>query len=161
VVILGLEEVGKLIGLMLEKADIPYIAFDRDYGVAVKSGRLGRDVFFGDMTRATTQEAAGLGKAATVYITTRDMNRAKGLAVTIHRLYPHLNVYVQVRTLADQEELVAKGISNAGTGFIESTLVRGSKLLKDIGVPEEDVRALVEELQQSDYALVRAEYVKA
>ena len=35
-------------------------------------------------------------------------------------------------------------------------MVRGGMLLKDLGVPEDDVRELVDELQQNDYALVRS-----
>ena len=118
--------------------------------------RLGRNVHFGDMYSPATQEAAGLGRAAAAYVTPRDMEHAKAMAITLHRLYPDLNVYVRVRTLGDQDELVAKGIMHAGTGHIESTLVRGSMLLKDLGVPEDDVTELINELHQNDYALIRA-----
>jgi glutathione-regulated potassium-efflux system protein KefB len=88
------------------------------------------------------------------------MNRAKGLAITLHRLYPHLDVFVRVRTIKDQDELAAKGIKHAGTGFIESTLVRGSMLLQSLGVSEDKVREMVNELHQNDYALIRADYAK-
>ena len=112
------------------------------------------------MYSSAAQEAAGLGKAAAIYVTSRDMDHAQALAVTLHRLYPHLDVYVRVRTLADQDELAAKGIKHAGTGYIESTLVRGGMLLKDLGVSEDDVSEMVEEFQQNDYALVRAGYAE-
>jgi hypothetical protein len=65
-----------------------------------------------------------------------------------------------VRTLRDQDELVAKGIKYAGTGYIESTLVRGSMLLKGLGVSEENVSELVKQLQHDDYALIRAGYAE-
>ena len=158
VVIIGYEEVGQLIGLMLEKADIPYIAFDSDIGVVLRAKRLNRPVHFGDMFNTTTQEAAGLGKAAAVYVTSRNMERAKGLAITLHRLHPHLDVFVRVRTIKDQDDLVNKGVKHAGTGFIESTLVRGSMLLQSLGVSEDKVREMVNELHQNDYALIRADY---
>ena len=156
VVIVGYDEVGQLIDLMLEKADIPHIAFDRDINVVRQHKQLGRNVHFGDMYRPTTQEAAGLGKAAATYVTSRDMHHAEAMAITLHRLYPHLDIYVRVRTLEDQDKLVAKGIKHAGTGYIESTLIRGGMLLKDLGVPEDDVRELIDELQQNDHALVRS-----
>jgi monovalent cation:proton antiporter-2 (CPA2) family protein len=160
VVVIGYDEVGRLIDLMLEGANIPHIAFDRDINVVRQGKRSGRNVHFGDMYSFATQEAAGLGKAAAVYVTSRDMDHAKGLAVTLHRLYPHLDVYVRVRTLGDQDELVAKGVRHAGTGYIESTLVRGSMLLKGLGVSEDDVSQLVNELQRNDYALIRAGYAE-
>jgi len=107
-----------------------------------------------------TQEAAGLGKAAAVYVTSRDMDHAKAMAITLHRLSPHLAIYVRVRRLPDQNELVAKGIRHAGTGYIESALVGGSMLLRDLGVSEDDVSELVNDFQQNDYALIRAAYAE-
>jgi hypothetical protein len=107
-----------------------------------------------------TQEAAGLGKAAAVYVTSRDMDRAKAMAITLHRLSPHLAIYVRVRRLPDQNELVAKGIRHAGTGYLESALVGGSMLLRDLGVSEDDVSELVNDFQQNDYALIRAAYAE-
>jgi hypothetical protein len=160
VVIVGYDEVGQLIDLLLEKANIPHIAFDRDINIVRPGKELGRNVHSGDMYSATTQEAAGLGKAAAAYVTSRDMDHAKALAITLHRLYPHLDVYVRVRMLADQSELVAKGIRHAGTGYIESTLVRGSMLLKDLGMSEDDVSELVKDFQKNDYALIRAAYAE-
>jgi hypothetical protein len=88
------------------------------------------------------------------------LDKFKALAVTLYRLYPHLDVYVRVRTLADQDELVAKGIRYAGTGYIESTLVRGGMLLKNLGVSEDDANELVKELQHNDFALIRAGYAE-
>ena len=107
-----------------------------------------------------TQEAAGLGKAAAVYVTSRDMDHAKAMAITLHRLSPHLAIYVRVRRLPDQNELVAKGIRHAGTGYIESALVGGSMLLRDLGVSEDDVSELVNDVQQNDFALIRAAYAE-
>jgi hypothetical protein len=51
------------------------------------------------MYNSVTQEAAGLAKTAAAYVTLRDTERARPLAVTLHRLYPHLDIYVRVRTL--------------------------------------------------------------
>lgn len=160
VVVVGYDEVGQLINLMLEKANIPHLTFDQDINVVRQGKRSGRNVHFGDMYSTAAQEAAGLAKAAAAYVTARDMGHAKALAVTLHRLYPNLDVYVRVRTLEDQNELVAKGIKHAGTGYIESTLLRGGMLLKDIGMSEDDVSELVKVLQHNHYALVRAGYAE-
>ena len=73
---------------------------------------------------------------------------------------PLLDIYVQVRSVRDQDELVAKGIKHAGTGYIESTLLRGSKLLKDMGMPEADVQDLVENFQRDNYTLIRSASAK-
>jgi glutathione-regulated potassium-efflux system protein KefB len=158
VIIIGYGEVGQLIDLMLEKAKIPHVAFDMDLRYVIKGRRLSRNVHFGDMYNSTTQAAAKTAKAAAAYLTSEDIDHSKALAVTLHRLYPHLNIYVRVETLWEQAELVAKGIKNARTGYIESTLVCGSKLLKDLGVSEDEASELVKEIQHDDYALIRSGY---
>ena len=161
VVIIGYDEVGHLIDLMLERANVPHFAVERDIAVVQQAKRVGRQVYFGDMYDPSTQEAARLGRATAVFVGSRETEAAKALAVTLHRLYPQLDVYVRVRTLADQDELIAKGIKHARTGYIESTLARGGMLLKDLGVPEEDVSELLSTLRDGDYALIRAAYAEA
>ena len=158
VVVIGYEEVGHLICLMLERANVPYVAFDRDISCVRDGKRRGRNVHFGDINSPVTQKVAGLGRAEAAYVTLWDMRQAKAVAVTLKHLYPHLDVFVQVRSLRDQDELVAKGIEHAGTGYIESTLLRGSMLLKGIGIAEADVQELVEDFQGDNYALIRSAY---
>ena len=160
VVVIGFEEVGRLVCLLLNNANIPHVVFDRDIDHVRKGKQWGHAVQFGDMYDTATQQAAGLGKAAAALVTSDDNERAKALAVTLHRLYPNLDVYVRVRSLADQDELASRGIKHAGTVHIESTLLRGAKLLKDLGVPEEDVEAMVRDLQLDNYERIRAAYAE-
>ncbi|MDX1766332.1 MAG: hypothetical protein R3313_05280, partial [Candidatus Saccharimonadales bacterium] len=72
----------------------------------------------------------------------------------MQRLYPSLNVYVRVRSLREQDRLVSKGINKAATGYIESTLIRGAMLLKDLGMSEDEASELVKAFQNDNYALV-------
>ena len=160
VVVIGYEEVGRLICHMLERANVPYVAFDRNIRCVRHGKQRGRNVHFGDINSPFTQQVAGLGRAEAAYVTLWDMRQAKAVAVTLQRLYPLLDVFVHVRSLKDQDELVAKGIKYAGTDYIESTLLRGGMLLKGIGIPEADVQELVEDFQGDNYALVRSAYAK-
>jgi len=161
VVIIGYDEVGQLIALMLKRANIPHVAVERDLAIVQRAKRAGHQVFLGNMYSPATQAAAGLGKATAVYVTSHDNQQAKALAVTLHQIYPQLDVYVRLRTLRDQDELVGKGIKHAATGYIESTLSRGGQMLKNLGVPESDVDAVVGALRKDNYSSVRAAYVDA
>lgn len=154
-VIVGLDKVGDVIALMAEHASVPYIAFDRDYHAVIRGKRAGRNVHLGDIYTRTVQEAAGLARAKAVFISTTDMHRLRGIALSMHRDYPSLDIYAQVNTIEDQAGLRAKGIKHAGTGFIESTLVRGGSLLKNMGVAEDQVTVLIGSLRKDDYALIQ------
>jgi glutathione-regulated potassium-efflux system protein KefB len=160
VVAIGFDEVGQLICMMLNKAKVPYVAFDKDIDLVRQGKQSGYNVHFGNMYSTVTQQAAGLGKASAAFVSTWESERAEGLALTLQRLYPSLNVYVRVRTLGEQDKLVSKGINKAATGYIESTLIRGAVLLKDLGASEVDVNELVKAFQKDNYALVRAGYAE-
>jgi glutathione-regulated potassium-efflux system protein KefB len=154
-VIVGMDKVGQVVALMAEHASVPYIAFDRDYHAVDRGKRAGRNVHLGDIYFRPVQEAAGLARAKAVFISPTDMNRLRGIALSMSRDYPSLEIYVRVETIEQQNELRAKGIMYAGTTFIESTLFRGRSLLMNMGVPEDRVTALVEGFRKDDYALIQ------
>ena len=160
VVVIGFDQVGQLISMMLNKANIPYVAFDQDIDLVRQGKHSGYDVHFGNMYSTVTQQAAGLGKASAAFVSIQESERAEGLALTLRRLYPSLNLYVRVRSLREQDRLVLKGINKAATGYIESTLMRGAMLLKDLGMSEVDASELVKAFKNDNYALVRAGYAE-
>jgi len=153
-VIVGLDDVGHLIALMAERTSVPYIAFDRDYQTVLHGKRAGRTVYFGDIYYRAVQEAAGLSRAAAVFLSTTDMERLRGIALTLRQNYPALDVYARVDSIKDQQELRAQGIKHAATSFIESTLFRGASLLREMGVAEDAVASLLESLREREYAPV-------
>ena len=102
--------------------------------------------------------AFGASREAAVFVTSQETDRAKKLAITLHSLYPNLDVYVRVDTIAEQDELTAKGISHAGTGYIESTLTRGAALLQDLGLSQDDLNGLLEALRRDNYAMIRSSF---
>ena len=153
-VIVGMDSVGHLMALMAERAQIPYIAFDWDYQTVMRAKSAGRNVFFGDINTHVVQEAAALSRASVVFISSDDIEQLKGISLSLHRSYPNLDLYACVRSLEDQFELRERGIKHAGTTFIESTLFRGSSLLKQMGVSEADVDTLVAGLRADEHALI-------
>ena len=85
VVVIGYEEVGQLICHMLERANVPYVAFDRNFSRVREGKQRGRNVHFGDINSPVTQQVAGLGRAKAAYVTLWDMRQAKAVAVTLKR----------------------------------------------------------------------------
>ena len=156
VVIVGCEERGRLVAFMLEQSGMPYIAFDREPGTALLARSRGRNALPGDILSPVTQRAAGLGRAKAVFLSSRDPHRTKSLAVTLRQLYSSLDIYAMVPTIEDQTALRSRGIQHAGTDYIESTLLLGSRLLRNLGQSGEDIDQLVGSLQKDDYATLRA-----
>ncbi|SIN96322.1 cation:proton antiporter domain-containing protein [Halodesulfovibrio marinisediminis] len=159
VVIIGYDVGAQLIDFLLEEADVPHVAIDHDYNRVCKGKQLGRKVYFGNVYSYTMQEAVSLRTASTIYINSKDAEHAKALAITLQRLYPHVDLYVRVHSLADKDELLAMGIKHVHTDYIESTLAHGRNLLKGLGIPEDTVNDLSDKFRHDDYQLIRYGYV--
>jgi glutathione-regulated potassium-efflux system protein KefB len=155
-VIVGLDEVGKIIALMAKQSELPYIAFDREYSKVGSGKQAGWNVHFGDITSSLVQEAAGLARAKAVFVSATDEDRVRAIAISLHQRYPNLDIYARVSTVREEAYLRSKGIQHAATVYIESTLVRGYQLLKDLGVPEDQAETLVENLRGNEYALIKS-----
>ncbi|CAH8187799.1 membrane hypothetical protein [Vibrio aestuarianus] len=66
-VIVGLDEVGFLISLLAERANISYIAFDNDYESVKRGKALGLNAHYGDILKRSIQDKAQLSEAKAVY----------------------------------------------------------------------------------------------
>lgn len=154
-VVVGLDSVGSIIALMAEKCGVPYVAFDRDDGRVRLAKQAGRNAHFGDILYPPVQQAAGIARARAAFVSTTDAERLRAVALFLRQRYPTLDVYARVLTLDEETYLRGKGIKHAGTVFLESTLFRGESLLKDMGIPEEQAKNLVESLRRDDFDLIR------
>ena len=155
VVIAGYGRFGRTICIMLEKMGVPYVAFDMDAERVALAQREGHHVFFGDLADPGILDTAGLASAASVVVTLNDADRAQRLVGDVRNLYPDLPIAVRARDLSSRDRLLAHGVSQAIPEAVEAGLLLGASTLSRIGVPEEDVAALVADLRRDGYDLLR------
>lgn len=151
VVIVGYDEVGKLIGLMLDKAEIKNIALDSDIEIVKSAKKSHQNVYYANINSIVTQNSARLKNAAAIYISGRDNDSAKALAITFREFFPNSEVFVCVATLEEQYELISRGVSNAHAIYVDGALSSGVKLLKYLGVRESEIAGIINDIQSSDY----------
>jgi glutathione-regulated potassium-efflux system protein KefB len=159
-VVVGLDEIGAIIALMAEKSSIPYVGFDRNYGRVSSARRAGLNAYYGDILQEPVQEASGIVRARTAFLSTTDADRLRMVSLYLHERYPNLDIYARVQTLDEQEALRTQGIKHAGTTYLESTLFRGQSLLQDMGVAEEQAKTLIDSLRKDDYQVIKDSFSK-
>ena len=155
VIIAGYNEVGQVICILLQQAKIPFLVFDQEHERVEEGRRVGHPVHLGNLQSPVTRRSTEVGKALAVFIAFLDPEKAKALALTMHGNYPDLPLYTRVRSFRDVDDLVVDGIAHASPMYVMSALYQGGKLLKDLGVPEPDVDAILDEFQKEDFARVR------
>ncbi len=154
-VIEGASDAGLIAALMAERAEVPYIALDNNLEVYRSAKHAGLKVLFGDIRMVAVQQAASLGRARAVFLSTTDKKKLRSIAMMLRPLYPELRIHAQVSTLKDAADLQLKGIQSASAIFVESTLSLGKEMMTEFGVAEDELDVLVKEMQANDYSLIR------
>ncbi|MFA0561741.1 cation:proton antiporter [Vibrio breoganii] len=144
-VIIGVDEVGRLIAKMAHRAQIPYVALDHNYDQVKTSKQLGLNAYFGDILRPSVRKKIHLDDAKAVFVSIHEPATLKRVCVALAR-YPNLDIYARTNSKEDELELKQLGIHFAASTYIESTLIRGRKLLHNFGVAEDTTMTLVDEL---------------
>lgn len=155
VVIAGFGRVGQTVADLLEQLDIPYVALDLDRNVVADARRSGKPVYYGNASSAQVLEAAGVGKAKVAVVTLDAHHLAQSLITLLRKRWPDLPIYSRARDLAFSEQLENAGATEAIPENIEASLRLGSRVLRAIGMPRDQVQELLEILTAEDYRLLR------
>ena len=145
-VIVGLDEVGFLISLLAERANISYIAFDNDYESVKRGKALGLNAHYGDILKRSIQDKAQLSEAKAAFITVTSPTVLKNMALRLTK-YQNLDIYARTNTREDEVFLKNNGVKYAGSIYVESTLQRGRELLSNFGFSEQDSTTLIDAIK--------------
>ena len=155
VVVVGYSYVGRVICMMLERANIPYIAFERRLDRIAEAKKEKRKVYFGDVTSPGMMNALAISRARAVIVTTRDYSAAKQLISTVLHFHPNLKVMTAVPYLFQRDELREIGAAQVVALMPEGTLSFGKSVLGELGIIPDDIEPIMNSLRAADYASIR------
>ncbi|MGR5259929.1 cation:proton antiporter [Vibrio astriarenae] len=155
-VVVGLDEVGRLIALLAKRAQIPYVAVDINYDSVQRAKALGLNAHFGDITLQSVRKKAGLNKANAAFVSLTHSESLRKVCLMLAH-YPQLDIYARTNSRADEFYLKDHGIEFVGATYIESTLLRGRQLLKNFGLADDEVMTLIDDVKSD---LFEADYLK-
>jgi CPA2 family monovalent cation:H+ antiporter-2 len=135
VLVVGYGRVGRLVGEMLDRHQIPWIGVDRDFRSVEAARRKGLEVYFGDASRPELLQRCGLGIAPGVVLTTDHPDAAEAVAAAVKRLRPDVVLIARARDAVHARRLYALGVTDAVPETIEASLQLSEAVLVDIGTP--------------------------
>ncbi len=150
VLVVGYGRVGKLVGEMLGRHQIDWVAVDRNAFAAEAASRAGQSVFFGDATRLELLRRLGLDTARAVVVTMDAPEAAEAVVRAVRQVRPDLTVVARARDARQAQRLYELGATDAVPETIEASLQLSEAVLVDIGVPMGLVIASVHQ-QRDDY----------
>ncbi|HRD27245.1 MAG TPA: cation:proton antiporter, partial [Caulobacter sp.] len=135
VLVVGYGRVGRLVGDMLGRHDIRWVAAERDPKLVEAGRRAGVAIFYGDASRAEFLRRCGLDSAPAVVVTMDNPEGAEVVVATARELRPDLTIVARARDARHAKRLYELGATDAVPETIEASLQLSEAALVDIGVP--------------------------
>lgn len=135
VLVVGYGRVGRLVGDMLDRHALPWIAIDRDPGFVQQGRRAGHAVYYGDASRVELLERCGLDYARAVVVTMDSPEAVEAVVATARGHRPDLTIVARARDARHAARLYDLGATDAVPETIEASLQLSEAVLVDIGVP--------------------------
>jgi len=155
VIVVGYGRVGALVGDMLDRHKIPFIAVDSNASVTARARSEGRPVYYGDATRPEYLRLCGLEMARAVVVTMDAPKANEAVVETTRRLRPDVTLVARARDADHARALYALGVTDAAPETIEASLQLSEAVLVDIGVPMGLVIASIHE-KRDEYRKILA-----
>lgn len=135
VLVIGYGRVGRLVGEMLGRHQVEWVAVDRNAQEVDSGRRAGEPVFFGDAARPEFLERLGLASARALVVTMDSPEGAEAVVAAARALRPDLTIVARARDARHAQRLYELGASDVAPETIEASLQLSEAVLVDIGAP--------------------------
>jgi len=155
VLIAGYGRVGQLVGDMLQRHRVPYLAIDVDPVRVAEERRAGKPVFFGDGSHPGFLHACGIEQARALVITLDTPKAIEAVVTAARQERPDITIVSRARDAKHAAQLYELGVDDAVPETIEASLQLSEAVLSDIGVPMGLVIASIHERRDEFRAILK------
>jgi CPA2 family monovalent cation:H+ antiporter-2 len=135
VLVIGYGRVGRLVGEMLTRHAVDWVAVDRDPRAAESGRRAGHQVYFGNAARGEFLGRLGLASARALVVTMDAPEGAEAVVAAARAIRPDLAIIARARDARHAQRLYELGASDVAPETVEASLQLSETVLVDIGVP--------------------------
>ena len=132
--LIGYGRVGQLVGEMMRKHDISYLAVDESVAVVRISRREGINITWGNAGRIELLERCGLATASALVITLDNADKAEEIVRAVRSRRPELTIVSRARDADQASRLYKLGVTDAVPETIEASLQLSEAVLADMGI---------------------------
>ncbi|MBD2746270.1 cation:proton antiporter [Microvirga sp. BT688] len=135
VIVAGYGRVGQLVGDMLRRHKVPYLAIDMDPARVAEQRRAGKPVYFGDGSHPEFLRACGIEQARALVITLDTPSSIGAVVAAARQERSDITIVSRARDDKHAAQLYDMGVDDAVPETIEASLQLSEAVLADIGVP--------------------------
>ena len=144
VIIAGFGRVGQMLGRILRREGVPFLALDTDARAVGEHRSHGLPVHYGDASRVEILRRTRADRALAVVVTIDDAAGSERVVRSVRRNWASLPIYVRAREHHHARKLMALGATDAVPEAVEASLQLSLRVLLGIGMPEEASLELIE-----------------
>ena len=155
-IIIGYGRTGQLLGDLVARQMLPFVALDLDVERVTRCQADGLPVFHGDASREAILRSVGLKDAVAVVICTDDPGVPGRVLAVTSKLAPAVPVIIRAHDDAHSSELLAAGATRVVPEVLEAGLELAQITLEHTGIPAAVAHSLVEaKRQEAEYLMQR------
>ena len=154
VILAGYGRVGHVVAVLLRDSGVPFIVFDNDPARVAQGKKDGFPVYYGDIANPDLLAAAHAEGAALIVLSIDNEETTLKALSHLRNDYPAQRVLARARDLEASGRLCQAGASQALPEALESSLRLAADTLRMVGIPVDDVDALVSGVRKTDYRIV-------
>ena len=148
-IIVGFGRVGQLVGEMLNKHKIPFLAVDTN-AANVKAWRQeGTEIYWGNAARPDFLLRCGLAKTPALIVTVDAPAASEEIALTARGLRQDLTIVARARDAEHATRLYKIGVTDAVPETIEASLQLSEAALVDLGIAMGHVIASIHDKRET------------
>jgi CPA2 family monovalent cation:H+ antiporter-2 len=133
--VVGYGRVGRLVGEMLHRHDIAWVAAERDPRLVEGARHAGESIYFGDASRQEFLKRCGLETAPALVVTMDAPEGVEAIVATARAMRPDLTIVARARDARQAQRLYELGATDAVPETVEASLQLSEAVLVEIGVP--------------------------
>lgn len=156
VLIAGYGRVGRLVGEMVGRHSLPFVAFDADAALVSSERRAGAPIYFGDATRPEFLRRCGIAEAKALIVTMDNPRAVEETVVAARKERSDLTIVARARDPHHAHRLYELGATDAVPEIMEASLQLSEAALVDIGVPMGLVIASIHEKRDEFRRMLQA-----
>lgn len=145
VVIVGYGRIGSLVGEMLKRHDIPFVAIENVVSLVTAARENGVEIYWGNATRREFLMRCGVAQARALVVTIENVHATGEIVRLAHEIRGDLTIVARARDADHATELYKLGATDAIPETVEASLQLAETVLVDIGVPMGFVIASIHE----------------
>ncbi len=155
IIIIGFGRIGTTVANMLIKANISYLALEREPNRLKQARQEGYQVYYAGLINGKVLDLVKVDKAKAAIITFRDPDACNQVLAIIRELNPNLPVSCRAQDLEHSYQLQELGATEIILETLEASIQLGRTALDYATTQPDEIEKIVESFREDDYALVR------